>query len=675
MVGSISTSTRPLIAVLNRKNKLVASALEAHESISTVEKLLTVVYSKNILDSQLLGKDIYVEYQAGFADSRSSAIEFAGNIVELAQLDYQESSQHYVYQVIAMPWFTLLKYRKNCRVFQNTNLKDIAQKLFNEAGFQGQYQFQLKAKPTKREYCIQFNESDFDFLTRLFSEEGVHYHFIVKDKKLTMVIGNDNQAFTKTKPSSIPFVRKTSKKQQAITLWQPTVKANSNKVSLLDYSYDLVEGLTSGTQPSAQKNLSQSLEHYSYPAAVNTKQESRDRAKLQMEALDAQIDHFHAESTISAIRAGMRFKLSEHADSKQNQEYLVLNTTQRITASEGTKTPEYSNSFNCMPSKANYRPPLIDKPTISSLQSATVTGPKNDELYMDKLARIKVQFHWDKEGKRDENTSCWLRVAQGLASKGFGIQFIPRIGNEVLVGFIDGDPDRPVVVSSVYNGENKPPYSSATQSGVKTRSTPKATPKNYNELRFEDKKDKEEVYLQAERNYSSLVKNDSEITIKGHEKTSTEKTAKWLVTDNIDIKTDASMATDAKKDISTHSGGSTYVKSDNNIEHTAKNDIKQKATNDVTIDATNITITGKSKIVLKVGSNKITLTNSGIEISGLKVDIKATSSASMKATTININGSASTTAKGGMVTINGTGITQVKAGGMVQIQGALTKIN
>lgn len=296
-----------------------------------------------------------------------------------------------------------------------------------------------------------------------------------------------------------------------------------------------------------------------------------------------------------------------------------------------------------------------------------MSGPSGEEVNQDKLGRIKVHFHWNKDGKKDENSSCWIPVAQPTASNGFGVQFIPRIGDEVLVSFIDGDPDRPVISGSIYNGKNKPPYSTATQSGIKTRSTPKGSSNTANELRFEDKKDKEEVFLQAEKDFNINVKNDLKQTIKGLASLEAEKTVSWKSKEAMSLETEDQFTASAKKDLS--------LQSDATINSKAGKNAEISASSKVLVDGQSIDIKGQTKIKLSVGSTSIELSQSGIKISGAQISIKGQAKAEMKAAMVSIESQAKTDVKGALVEVNGSAMTQVKAGAMVQIQGAIAKVN
>ncbi|WP_274166003.1 type VI secretion system Vgr family protein [Enterovibrio gelatinilyticus] len=396
----------------------------------------------------------------------------------------------------------------------------------------------------------------------------------------------------------------------------------------------------------------------------------RDNAKRQMEIHDSGKIVSFAESKVATLSAGNKFKLTQHPITTCNQEYVVISIHTEYAGGESGRPFACSNRFQCIPSATPFRPAFIDKPRIHSIHTATVTGPSSEEIYKDKSGQVKVQFHWDTEGKNDENTSCWLPVVQGAASNGFGMQFIPRIGDEVLISYIEGDPDRPVVSGSIYNTKNIPPYSAATQSGIKTRSTPKGSSKNGNELRFKDKKDKkdkEEVFLHAERDFMVEVLNDSTRTVTGKEALTVEKTIDISSKEAFTAKTDDKYTASSKADMA--------LSSDKNVKVDAGSNAEVSATSKVSVDGQTIEISGKTKISLSVGACKQEISNSGIKLDAPQISINGSGKAELKGAMVTVEGSGKADIKGAMVSINGSAMAEVKGGAMVQIQGAITKVN
>jgi type VI secretion system secreted protein VgrG len=290
---------------------------------------------------------------------------------------------------------------------------------------------------------------------------------------------------------------------------------------------DLTAKLKSGS-----KHKHGALEVYDYPGGYVDRGAGQDYVKARLEALQCDTQTGHGAGDIRGLVAGNLFKLVQFPIESQNKEYLIVSTSFDVAnnpfgtgdSPEGGEEDErrFRWSFSGIDSKVPFRPLLTtSQPRVEGVQTAMVVGPGGEEIHTDKYGRVKVQFHWDREGANDEKSSCWVRVAQLWAGSGWGAIHIPRIGQEVIVDFLEGDPDRPIITGRVYNGESPPPYAlpaEKTKSGIKSRSSKGGTAANFNEFRFEDKKGNEEVYLHAEKDLNSVVENDETRTV-GHDRT------------------------------------------------------------------------------------------------------------------------------------------------------------
>src|SRR4030042_3357997 len=298
----------------------------------------------------------------------------------------------------------------------------------------------------------------------------------------------------------------------------------SGKITQRDFNF---EKPSLDLKSEEQDKSNQKLEVYDYPGKYLDQGRGKKLTQIRLEESIMYKEKAEGQSSCIRFIPGFKFKLKDHERNNLNQEYLLIelihNGTQPQSLEERSDTEEgtsYSNDFMGIPSSVTFRPEKqTPKTIVEGMQTAWVTGPKGEEIYPDEYGRVKVQFHWDREGKKDDKTTCWLRVAQFWAGKGWGSVFIPRVGDEVLVDFLEGDPDKPIVVGSVYNGDAKPLYSlpnDKTRSTIKTKSYPNDP--GYNELRFEDKKGSEEIYLQGQKDWTILIKNDKNQTV-GHEET------------------------------------------------------------------------------------------------------------------------------------------------------------
>jgi type VI secretion system secreted protein VgrG len=327
-----------------------------------------------------------------------------------------------------------------------------------------------------------------------------------------------------TGPSKILFSQKGQLNimEECVTDIFKTDRITSGKVQLTDYDFTRP---SSPPETKAKDKEYDNLEIYDYPGRFIDEKTGNRLAKVTLERRTSGRQTLAGSSVCRHFSVGRRFDLISHPNADFNGTYMLTEvihtgkqpqTLQELTGSEGSST--YGNTFTCIPKTVTWRPePPGPKPSVTGVQTATVTGPKDEEIYTDEYGRIKVQFHWDRLGKKDEKSSCWIRVAQPWAGAGWGHLFIPRIGQEVIVSFVDGDPDRPVVTGAVYNGANKPPYSlpaEKTKSTIRTNSTKGGG--GFNELRFEDRKDAEEIYLHGQKDWNIEILNDKTQTI-GHD--------------------------------------------------------------------------------------------------------------------------------------------------------------
>jgi type VI secretion system secreted protein VgrG len=425
------------------------------------------------------------------------------------------SGHKYLYQAELIPALSQLSLRRNCRIYQETTTQEIIKTLLEEAGIiSSRYRFSLENIDRKRGFCVQYQESDFDFVSRLMEEEGIYYFFEhYKDKHVLVM--SDNLSF------HVPINGKPS-----ITCNSGDgLVADKESVSRFTFSQHKTPDAFAhsnfffkkpGLDLTIKKTDSQQAQHEVYDyAALHTSQAHGDAlAQVRMEQLVALQKQGHGQSSSCRLTPGYKVTLTDHDAKSLNAEYLLIEVehagSQPQTLEEKAGGSAcYGNQFTVIPAKTQFRPVIkIARPVVNGLQSAIVVGPKGEEIFTDRHGRVKVQFHWDREGKRDEKSSCWLRVCQLWGGGDWGSQFIPRIGDEVLVDFLEGNPDRPIITGSVYNGDNvpiNPLTQSITQSGIRTR-THKG--EGYNELRFDDAKGAEEIYLQGEHDWNILVKND-----------------------------------------------------------------------------------------------------------------------------------------------------------------------
>ncbi|MFT5083968.1 MAG: type VI secretion system secreted protein VgrG [Lentisphaeria bacterium] len=419
------------------------------------------------------------------------------------------------YKMTMVPWLWFLSQTNNHRIFQNKNTKDIVSQIFQDLDF-SDFEFRA-AGGSVREYCIQHNESDLHFVSRLLEEEGIAYYFTHEKSKHQLTLVDQKNAYDECGETDLEYSNGTSPGAQ-ITRWEHLHNFKKGQWSLSDYNFkEPTKKLFSNTKTTSKFANNDKYEHYEYPGMYDAAL-GNDLVKIRLDAEEAGINTVLGTSDCSTFYAGGRFKVDKHESASEKGDFILVRVDHDMHDSShvsGKKQSSgYSNAFVCIPANVHFRPQLEHaKPVMRGPQSAIVTGPSGEEIYVDDLGRVKCQFYWDREGKNDENTTCFIRVMQQWAGAQWGASFIPRIGHEVIVDFIDGDPDRPIITGTVYNGKNKPPFDSKTQSGWRTRSSKSGTAANANELRFDDKKDAEQIYIHAEKNMDTEVENDETHTV------------------------------------------------------------------------------------------------------------------------------------------------------------------
>jgi type VI secretion system secreted protein VgrG len=434
-----------------------------------------------------------------------------------------EQPRYTLYRATVVPVVWRLQYRHDCRIFQRLDTPAILKQVFETAGVPAdRVRFSLVNSYEPRDYCVQYRESDWAFASRLMEEDGIFYFFEHHEDKHVLVIGDKESAL---KPidggDTLPFRRASGGvvMEDHVARFRRVQQVRPGKTSLRDFNYKK-PGLPMEAQHEAEVDTD--LEVYDYPGEYQdpgrgSSAKGTALAKLRLEAWQASRVQAQGESDCERLCPGRLFALQEHSREDYNGRYLLThvshegNQPQVMDEEASLEAFGYSNTFTCIPEKVPYRPPRVTpRPYVKGGQTAVVVGPAGEEIHVDEWGRVKVQFHWDRQGKLDENSSCWVRVSQPWGGELWGRMFIPRIGQEVVVDFIEGDPDRPIITGRVYNGANLVPYELPAE---KTKSTIKSNSSlggdGYNEVRFEDEKRKEQFFMHAERNMDVHVKNDS----------------------------------------------------------------------------------------------------------------------------------------------------------------------
>jgi type VI secretion system secreted protein VgrG len=505
--------------------ELAVVGVEAQETLSqlySVEINLAAPPGMSVDEKGLIGQKALLTVQLGDGSARF----FHGIVSRVARWDVSRSPERQRYQVTVVPRLWTLRHTRRSRIFQEMSVPDIVHKVLGDA--QVEHTLSLQGSYAPREYCVQYRESDLDFISRLLEEEGIFYFFQHSEDSHKMIL-NDASVICAAMAGEARLVYREPSKMvagsEAVQEFAARLEIQPGAVALRDFNF--VRPALDLTTTSASDDGEHALEIYDYPARYEEPDIGNALAKVRLEELRARVEMATGASNCRRLIAGYTFELADHPVSEFNRSYLLLSVRyvgrqpEALTFEQAlSDTKEaYRNEFICMPAQVPYRPPRITpRPAIAGAQTAMVVGPPGEEIHTDEHGRIKVQFHWDREGKHNDRSSCWIRVSQAWAGQSWGALYIPRIGHEVVVEFLEGDPDRPIVTGSVYNGQNPPPIwlpDDKTQSTLRSNSSPGGN--GSNELRFEDAAGREQIYLHAQKDFNIIVENDKTQEVRGNE--------------------------------------------------------------------------------------------------------------------------------------------------------------
>ena len=637
---------------------LLLVGVQGREALSELFRFDFDLQAENTVDvpfEKLLGQKVAARIQLHSETSRY----IAGVVSRVSQGARDEVFTSYRVEVVPQFWF--LTRKRQSRIFQTLSVLDILKRVLEGLDVAYEVQGTFEA----REYCAQYHESDFDFASRLMEEEGIYYFFRHTSTGSTLVLANTPQSHPDSSPATVTYEEITggNRPDERIYSWEKTQELRSGKVTLWDSNFELpyknleasktiIESVQAGTVTHKLKTGgNDNLELYDYPGGHANRFDGVDRGggdhasdlqkifedndrtagiRMQQEAVRGVL--IHGASSCPQLAPGYRFTLERHFNADGT--YVITESEHSAklfwdyrSAAE-TVEFKYENSFTCIPLALPFRPERVTPiPRVQGAQTALVVGPAGDEIFTDKYGRIKVQFPWDREGKKDGDTSCWLRVATPWAGKQWGMIHIPRVGQEVLVDFVDGDVDHPVVVGSLYNADQMPPYTlpaNKTQSGVKTRSSLGGGSSNCNEIRFEDKMGSEQLLIHAEKDQTVEVEHDESDWV-GNDRTT-----------KIDHNETVTIANDRSVTITT-GNDSLVIKAGNS--------------------STSIKL-GKSEtealqsIELKVGQSSVKLDQSGVTIKGLNIQVQGQVMVDVKGMMTQVNADTMLVLKGALTTIN-----------------------
>ncbi|MBF7142694.1 MULTISPECIES: type VI secretion system tip protein VgrG [Pseudomonas] len=496
-------------------------------------------------------------------------------------------------------WLGFLEQRFDSHIYQDQTVEQVITQVFGQYEGLAKYEFRVNRALKPHSYITQYRESDSHFVRRLLEQEGLFYYFEHTADSHTLVIMDDSSVLTPLpEQPQIRFHRAAvTETADSITRWTSAREFQAGKVSVQTFDYRQPNYRIPVSMNSLnQQGEAPALELYDYMGQYThgTPADGEQLVRNRIEALELKGKTFAGQSNCRALRPGYTFELTQHYEhdlgAAEDRQFLVMGLEHRGSNNYTSgQQAYYTNTFTCVRKKILFRPQMdLPKPGIPGPQTAIIVGPPGEEIYTDQMGRVKVQFHWDRYGQFNDHSSCWVRVAQSAASGGFGSIQIPRVGDEVVVVFLDGNPDRPLVMGSLYNGHNTPPWSlpaNKTQSGFLTRST-KGKHANANFLRFEDKAGAEQIIVHAERNMDTEIEASESHTVGGN------RTIKVEGKHEETIKLETSIAVEE---------GSYFV----------------------TVDRGEVQIKSATSITLEVGASKLKMNADGtITLSGIVVDVE-----------------------------------------------------
>jgi type VI secretion system secreted protein VgrG len=545
------------------------------------------------------------------------------------------------YRIELRPWIWLLSHQQDCAIFQNQTAWDIITTIFEKAGFDNyEDKRQNSAGSTTLEYCVQYDESSFDFVTRLMEQFGIYYYYTHSDGAHTLMFCDDPNSHISV-GAAIPFQAQETEiraVQDHIWQWSSELAVVSGAYTYRDYNFTTPSADMTVRSLQAGQHQYGTYEVYRYPGLYDETGAGQKVSDVRIQDITARRQVMFGESNSRLLYSGCKFTLSNFYETAENIEYIITRAIYSITIGEGMATGggQMRDTFRCefqaIKGDQHFRLDCITpRPMIRGPQTATVTGAAGDEITTDKYGRITVKFPWDRSGTNDNTSSCLIRVAQIWAGQNWGGIFIPRVGQEVVVEFLEGNPDRPIITGCVYNANQMVPYTlpdNKTRSTIKTNSSTGGN--GYNELRFEDKAGSEEVYFQAQKDYNKVVLNNETVTIT-QDTTTTVKQGNRSVT------------------VSTGNNSLTVSQGNNSVTVSTGNDslTVSSGNHSITVTSGSSTIKAGQSITLQVGSNSITIDTTGVSITAAKFGVTASGEAQLQSggtTSIQAGGNMSLTA-------------------------------
>ncbi len=628
---------------------LLLDALRVDERLSSLfEMRLTMRSSQTALDpGAIIGQTIGVTLHA------DPPRHFSGIAVRFVNLGSQADFAQY--EAVVVPALWLLTLSRNRAIWQNLKVDAIVDEVLGGFGISASKSLSASYEPI--EYCVQFDETAFAFVSRLLETAGIHYTFDGVDGHHSLRLADDS-----TSAPTLPAAAfRPAASRAADAAGVDTFERADHQRSLL-HTVDDFDPMQPTTALLATARAREGKgEWLDWPGGQSTPAQAQALARLRLQADQAGATRFHGAGTIPGFVPGARVRLHDHPRADCNADYLL------VAVSHTMQDGAYRNSFEAIPATTPFRPPRqTPLPRVAGVQTATVVGPEGEEIWTDRHGRVKLRFHWDRSGRNDATCSCWVRVAQAMAGNGFGALFLPRIGHEVVVSHVDGDPARPLVTGSVYNGVQAPPVqlpADQTQSTILTRSSKKGSAGN--QIRFEDKRDSEELYLHAQKDMTEVVENDQRTTLNKGSRTLTVAEGDHTIEVRKGQETHTVQGTRALTVCGqeTHTDEADYT-------HTVRGNYTLRVGGNlaIVVDGT-LNIQASDSVGIQAGTS---LSSEA----GTRLSNKAGTSLSHQAgTSLSVEAGASLSLQAPQISSQASAVQTVDGGGMLSLQGGMVKLN
>lgn len=600
----IAGETSYLVAKTEQGKEYRLSSCKVNDVLNTSFSITTNIITDGEDVFEQLGKSLSITWYQDVAGRPNTLLQYNGYVTEVRELEANAESIR-SFEVSLSSWLSLLQFCRTYRIYQAQTVKDILSDIFDNAGFKGAYKFGAMPS-TKKEYCTQFNETDYQFVTRIMAEAGVIFYFTQDEGKHTLVVQNASAPFSANSLAKFDHTLTKSASNLLMSKFEPEQKLIAKSISLSGYNYDKAKTESGSAQVSSTSIATftnKKLEHFSLSSDKGDYSDSTTLVKQLSDSQQSESQNIVMLTDANIVTVGTSLSVKNHPNTQWQGDYNVLACHHDIEVSQSNLSTSYQCRVTCRSPKLPVTPKYPAKPRNTGITNAIVVADSGSfdskgEINQDKDGRIKVHFLWDVSDSK--STSCYLRVMQQTAGVNAGMQFIPRIGDEVLVDFINGDIDQPIVIGSVYNGNTQPPYAQkdATQSTIKTGLADDTA----HEICFDDKKGEEKLSLTSGKDFAITVENNATTLVNAEDSVTIKKTQTTSIEDSQTI--------------------------------TVKNNY--------TLKADKITLEGDTQIELKVGSNKITISSSGVKIDASSIELKSSQDTEISAMNFTTSSNAST---------------------------------